>query len=106
MDPYIVCEQAPDDHIMVQGEYDGCCAEVSFKKTPMRFALQQERIHMSRVAFIGLVGYERYRYIDDVHQQYYEGNDLNDRPVVEFSIYDRRVGCFHKDIIIWEVRNY
>jgi hypothetical protein len=104
--PYFICEQMPDEHIMVQGEYDGLCANISFKQTPMRFALQQERIEISRLQLLDLVGYTKYNMLNEFIEKYNPENDLKHRAVIEFSFYDCPVGVFEKDYIIWEIRNY
>lgn len=102
----IVSEQAPDDHILVQGEYDGTWARVSFEKTPMRFAFQKSSQEIRRVQLMGLIGRERYDQLEAVLEAFNPTVDIYKNPVLEFSVYSRPVGLYGEDMIIWEVRNY
>jgi len=105
-DSYMISERAPNKSIIIQGEYDGEHAEVSFIKEPMRFALQKERIRISRVQLIDLITYENYRLIDEIHEVHCTSNTLGYLPIVEFSYYSEPIGINHENLIIWEIRNY
>ena len=95
-----VSEQAPDEAILVQGEFDGTTARISFEKTPMRFALQKSEHNISRVALMGLIGYRYYRHLMDILDDFEPG------AVVEWSLYGKAIGIHKERLIIWEVRHY
>ncbi len=101
-----ISEQAPDDAIVVQGEYNGEWARVTFEKTPMRFALQKSSAEISRVQLLGLIGPHHYRVLEKILEDFNPTMDLSQNPVIEFSVYSRPVGMFNEAMIIWEVRNY
>jgi hypothetical protein len=107
VDEYCVSEKAPDDIIVVQGEFDGFHGRVSTVKTPMRYAFQEEEILISsRAQLISYTGYEYYRKIMDTLELVDQSWDYYDRHVVEFSIYSKPVGIFNENMIIWELRKY
>jgi hypothetical protein len=95
-----ISEQAPDDAIQVQGEFDGEVACITFEKIPMRLAFRKSEITVSRVQLLGLIGYEYYRYLKELLEDFEPG------AVVEFSLYSRPVGIFKERMIIWEIRHY
>jgi hypothetical protein len=95
-----ISEQAPDDAIIVQGEYNGTVARISFEKTPMRFAFQQSSHEISRLQLLGILGYWRYKYLEDLLDAFDAG------AVLEFSLYSKPVGIHHERMIIWEIRHY
>ncbi len=102
----IVSEQAPDDAIQVQGEYNGTWARVTFVKRPMRFAFQESSEEISRMQLLGLIGRESYQQLEDIITTFNPTDCLDKNPVVEFSLYSKPVGLFSEHLIIWEVRNY
>lgn len=102
----IVSEQAPDEAIQVQGEYNGTWARVTFVKRPMRFAFQESSEEISRMQLLGLIGKEHYDQLESVLDAFNPTADANKNPVVEFSLYSKPVGMFQERMIIWEVRHY
>lgn len=104
--PYVVAEAVAKEWVVVQGEYDGLGADISFVKDMLRDAMDAERQRVTRAQLIGVIGYERYRYLDGVHDCFSHPTDLMKRSVVEFTVFDRAVGELGRDMIVWEVRNY
>lgn len=102
----VVSEQAPDDAIQVQGEYNGTWARVTFVKRPMRFAFQESSEEISRMQLLGLIGREHYDQLESILETFNPTADADKNPVVEFSLYSRPVGTFQERMIIWEVRHY
>ena len=95
---YIVAVKAPDEHIIVQGHYDGLQAEVSTKKDALRF-IQDDFKLISRMGLMNLVGYHNYKKLDNLVHDYSDSIFLKDRPVIEFSLYSKPVGI-HKEKLI------
>jgi hypothetical protein len=99
---FIVSEVAPDDNILVQGNWNGDVADLSFDKHVMRIIPDDKWIkNLSRLQLIGLIGYENYLTIEELRS-------LADRDdaVIEFSLYDKGVGIHQEELICWEIRNY
>lgn len=101
-----VYEGAPDDAIIVQGEYDGLHARLSYAKTMMRLIHPDEWFNTSRGGLLAIVGYENYVKLNDMLDAYNASVFVNEGHVVEFSLYSRAVGVFDEEMIIWEVRRY
>jgi hypothetical protein len=105
---YMVTECAPDHKIIVQGNYTGQLAEVTFKKKPMGVLSRSadpkdwkwERL--SRLQLWHAVGREFYEFLNEIVEKF--GEDAY--PVVEFSLYGAPVGILQVPWIIWEVRHY
>lgn len=101
-------ESAPDDCLVLQGEVQQSSDHLSLtynvdRGLKMREAMKKAR-HASGLTACSLL--ERHLWpvcLDELHEL------LTDFPsaVVEFSAYDRAVGCFpHRNTVIWEVRHY
>lgn len=104
---YCVSEKAPDDAIIVQGEFDGFHGRVTTVQKPMRYAFpEEETLISSRTQLIAYTGYDVYRRIMDVLEMVDQTWDYYDRHIVEFSLYDRPVGIYDEPLIIWELRKY
>jgi hypothetical protein len=103
---------APDDHIVVQGNYDGTVAEVTFIKKTMgelsrsRDPAEHRWTQISRLQLLGIVGRELYDVLEGLIEVYGEGTDVRNNPVVEFSLYDIPMGVDSMPYVIWEVRHY
>ena len=102
----LVSEQAPDDAIVVQGEFDGTWARISYVKRPMRFAFQEASEEINRTQLMGLIGKEHYAHLDSILEAFNPTDCVWKNPVVEWSLYSRPIGMFKERMIIWEIRNY
>ena len=91
----------PANHILpvVQGEFDGVYATVTFLNEPMRTALQKSSTHISRLQLFGIIGLEYYGQLMDIVEMFPDHT-------IEFSIYNRAIGRLKKHLIIWEIRQY
>ncbi len=102
----LLSEQAPDDAIVVQGEYDGVQARITFEKTPMRFAFAVSSQEVTRGELIGIIGWDLYRQLDGILEDFNPSTNMDLNPVIEFSVYSKVVGTYAERMIVWEVRNY
>ena len=84
---------------LIQGEFDGINARISFLSEPMRSALLKEQYHINRLHLRLLVGRMNYTQLLEILEMY-------ENHIIEFSIYDKPVGVLHKNMIIWEIRYY
>lgn len=111
-----IAEKAPDDYIIVQGNYRGDFAEVTFEKEAMGILLRAKDFYkkpwkkLSRLQFQSIIGYENISYMNELLEVYQKRKNnyslIDDNPIIEFSYYDRPVGILNKRLIIWEVRHY
>jgi hypothetical protein len=96
---YFVTEKAPDEHILVQGEYDGLYATITFDKDVMRNAFLRNKHNIGKLQLRLLLGDEYYSLLQRLSERYVDH-------VIEFSLYDRCVGIKSQRMIIWEIRKY
>lgn len=110
-DQYQLAEQAPDDAIVIQGNYNRLHIDVTFDKKPMGTLLRAKKFkpwkRISKLTLQQYIGYENIRLFDDYLEMYEQDNTSNDikySPVIEFSYYNRPVGTLKKRLIVWEIR--
>lgn len=96
---YLVSEKAPDDLIIIQGEYDGLSCRVTFDKSVMREAFSKDNHHISKLQLRLILGDEYYCLLQRLSMKFTDH-------VIEFSLYSRPVGIKSQRMIIWEIRKY
>ena len=99
LDTVRVFLKAPDEAIVLQGEFDGINVEATTCQKIMRHALEEERLILSRFQLRHKIGWEAY-------QELIEWSDLYPGHVIEFSYYSQPVGVHNKPLVIWEIRKY
>ena len=110
-----IAEKAPDESIIIQGNYRGDLAEITFEKEAMGILLRAKDFYkkpwkqISRLQLIDIIGYESINYMNELIEIYNakeNSTNINDAPIIEFSYYDKPVGIHNKRLIIWEIRHY
>ena len=110
-----IAEKAPDEHIIIQGNYKGNFAEVTFEKEAMGILTRADNYRLkpwkriSRLQLIDIIGYENVNYMNELIEIFCakeNSTDINDNPVIEFSYYSKPIGILNKRLIIWEIRHY
>ncbi|NIU83358.1 MAG: hypothetical protein GWN64_07725 [Candidatus Thorarchaeota archaeon] len=108
----IITEKAPDDEIIVQGNYRGDFAEITFEKEAMGVLTRAPDYQykpwktISRLELQTLIGYENINYMNELIEMFSEGTWVENNPIIEFSYYNKPVGIHNHPLIIWEIRHY
>jgi hypothetical protein len=104
MGGYNISEMMNDDDIAVQGEWYKGELFASFVQKPMRPALAQAAFRVGGIMAIDCIR----RYFNPCSLE--DFNELRDSypdAVIEFSAYYHKVGMLpHRNVLIWEVREY
>lgn len=103
LDLYYFNESAPDEHLAIQGELWNRSLTWSAKKLPMREALQKPSYAEGSTTEMLL----RQHMNDNSYEDFMLLRNLYPDHVIEFGCYYKCLGDIpHRNVIIWEVRDY
>lgn len=97
-------ESAPDNLLIAQGELATVCGELVFRHSDVKGKMRDAMVHdygIKALCYLKRILFPAS--LDDLE----ELRELYPESVIELGIYSVAVGsCPHRNMVIWEVRNY